>query len=88
MRGLSSGATVTDFESSEAIRPARDDGQPMPTITVERLRADGPFRPGEKYVDDYLKGIVREAVPTGPRHVFVTVEVSDTDHEPPTASRR
>jgi hypothetical protein len=66
----------------------------MPTITVERLRSDGPFRPGDRYAvaatasDALFVGIVREIRPTGPRHVEVTVELSDAEHQRLTASRR
>jgi hypothetical protein len=55
----------------------------MATITVERLRRDGPFHVGDRYevaapdADEHLSGTIIAVVPTGPKHVNVTVEVDD-----------
>jgi len=65
----------------------------MPTITVERLRADGPFHLGDKYdvaagdADQHFHGVVRDVAPTGPNHVKVTVELTDAEHERLLASK-
>jgi len=55
-------------------------------ITVERLRADGPFHVGDRYEvasdnsdQDHVAGTIIEVRPTGPRHVAVTVEVERSD---------
>jgi hypothetical protein len=59
----------------------------MPTITVERRAADGPFRVGAGYdvaagdTDEHFRGVVREVMPTGPNHVKVTVELFDAEYE-------
>jgi hypothetical protein len=59
----------------------------MATVTVERLRNDGPFRAGDSYevaagdTDELFSGVVVGVRPTGPKHVEVTVELSDTEHE-------
>jgi hypothetical protein len=59
----------------------------MPTIKVERLRQDGPFRVGATYgvaageTDEHSSGVVVGVRPTGPNHVEVTVELSDAEHD-------
>jgi hypothetical protein len=56
-------------------------------IVVERLARDGPFHPGDEYAvaagdaDEHFHGVIRGVRPTGPRHVNVTVELSDAEHE-------
>jgi hypothetical protein len=58
----------------------------MPTIKVERLRQDGPFQVGATYgvaagePDEHFSGVVVGVRPTGPKHVEVTVELSDAEH--------
>jgi hypothetical protein len=58
----------------------------MPTIKVERRVSDGPFRVGATYgvaagdADDHFSGVVVGVRPTGPKHVEVTVELSDVEH--------
>jgi len=52
------------------------------TVTVERLARDGPFRVGERYLaapDDgaaRVDGVIVSVAPTGPKHVNVTVQVT------------
>jgi hypothetical protein len=66
----------------------------MPTIKVERLRKDGPFRVGATYgvvageADEHFSGVVVGVRPTGPKHVEVTVELSNAEHERLLASGR
>jgi hypothetical protein len=66
----------------------------VPTITVERLRRDGPFHAGVEYAvavgdtDAHFHGVVRDVVPTGPNHVRVTVELTDAEYERLRASKR
>jgi hypothetical protein len=66
----------------------------MPTIKVERYASDGPFRVGATYgivageADDHCSGVIGGVRPTGPKHVEVTVELSDTEHERLLASER
>jgi hypothetical protein len=66
----------------------------MPTIKVERRASDGPFRVGATYgvvagePDDHCSGIIVDVRPTGPKHVEVTVELSDAEHERLLASQR
>jgi hypothetical protein len=59
----------------------------MPTIKVEHLRQDGPFHVGDRYevapdgsVERFPRVVV-EVRPTGPKHVELTVELSDAEHE-------
>jgi hypothetical protein len=53
----------------------------MPTIKVERLRHDGPFRVGATYgvasgdADGHFSGVIVGVRPTGPKHVEVAVEL-------------
>jgi hypothetical protein len=66
----------------------------MPTIRVERLRQDGPFRVGATYgvtagdADGPFSGVIVGVRPTGPKHVDVEVELSDPEHERLLASQR
>jgi hypothetical protein len=59
----------------------------MPTIKVERLRNDGPFRVGATYgvaageSDEHFSGVIVSVRPTGPKHVEVTFELSHAEHE-------
>jgi hypothetical protein len=59
----------------------------MPTIKVERYASDGPFRVGAVYgiaageADDHCSGIIVGVRPTSPKHVEVTVELSDAEQE-------
>jgi hypothetical protein len=66
----------------------------MPAVNVERLRQDGPFRVGATYgvaageSDEHFSGVIVGVRPTGPKHVEVTVELSDAEHERLLASKR
>jgi len=66
----------------------------MPTVTVERLQADGPFHVGDEYhvaagpTDEHFHGVVCGVRPTGPNHVSVTVELTDAEYEHLLASKR
>jgi hypothetical protein len=66
----------------------------MPTIKVERLRRDGPFRVGATYgvaageSDEHFSGVIRDVRPVGPHHVELKIELSDAEHERLLASKR
>jgi hypothetical protein len=66
----------------------------MQTITVERLRSDGPFRADDVYgvaagpTEEYFPGVIRDVRPSGPNHLDVTVELTDLEHERLLASKR
>jgi hypothetical protein len=56
-------------------------------IKAERLRSDGPFRVGDRYAvvpdgsTERFPGVVVEVRPTGPKHIEITVELSDAEYE-------
>jgi hypothetical protein len=55
----------------------------MTTITVERLTRDGPIRVGDEYVvagdaGGHVRGRISGIVPSGPKHVDVTVELVES----------
>ena len=72
----------------------------MPTISIERLVADGPFDVGDAYefADDHpaalersrqhFTGIIREVAPIDDWRVRIKLELSDDEHERWLASRR
>jgi hypothetical protein len=66
----------------------------MPTINLERLRQDGPLRVRVTYgvaageSDERFSCVIVGVSPTGPKHVEVTVELSDAEHERLRASKR
>jgi hypothetical protein len=47
----------------------------MPTITVERLRSEGPFPIRASYRVDGREGEIISVRRTGPNHLSVTVEL-------------
>jgi hypothetical protein len=59
----------------------------MPTIKAERLASDGPFHVGDRYEvvpdgsTERFPGVVVEVRPSGPKHVEITVELSDAEYE-------
>jgi hypothetical protein len=59
----------------------------VPTIKAEHLRNDGPFHVGDRYEvvpdgsTEHFPGGVVEVRPTGPKHVEITVELSDAEYE-------
>jgi hypothetical protein len=59
----------------------------MPTIKVEHLRQDGPFNVGDRYEVapdgsvERFPGVIVEVRPTGPKHVELTVELTDAEYE-------
>lgn len=64
-------------------RPGGRAGTAMSTVKIERLREDGPYVSGETIQvpvepDELVPGIIREVVPTSPRRVRVTVEITDS----------
>jgi pseudouridine synthase len=70
-----------------SVRPGAETPPAVPTIKTERLASDGPFHVGERYEvvpdgsTEHFPGVIVEVRPTGPKHLEITVELSDAEYE-------
>ncbi len=58
----------------------------MPTITVKRLVADGPFHVGDRYnvvtgdTDEHVDGVVSDVIPLDEKSVELVIELHEADY--------